>query len=77
MQHPSHSQGRWGLALFLGRGFSSWMQAWTQATPNKDTVLSRPVTDASEPVRLPGQVQTQMVSALASMVLDTLRKEAA
>ena len=76
MQHPSHSQGRWGLALFLGRGFSAWMKAWTQVTPAKDPSSMRAIT-ANESLRLPGQVQSQMVSALASMVLDALRREAA
>lgn len=79
MQNPSYSQGRWGLALFLGRGFSAWMQAWTQSTPthgHDDSSSARRMA-SNEPVRLPGQVQNQMVSALASMVLDALRKEAA
>jgi hypothetical protein len=76
MQNPSHSQGRWGLALFLGRGFSAWMQAWTQVTPAKDPSSIRAIA-TGEPVRLPNHVETQMVSALASMVLDALRKEAA
>lgn len=76
MQHPSHSQGRWGLALFLGRGFSAWMKAWTQVTPAKDP-SSTQASAPNEPQRLSGQVQSQMVLALASMVLDALRREAA
>ncbi len=76
-QHPSHSQGRWGLALFLGRGFSAWMQAWTQSTHDRDASSSPRLMAGNETVSLPSQVQNQMVSALASMVLDTLGKEAA
>jgi hypothetical protein len=37
----------------------------------------RPVSEAGEVVSLPDQVHTEMVSALAGMVLDALRKEAA
>jgi len=73
----AYAQGRWGMALFLGRGFAAWMQAWTQATPDKDRVCSARVTVENESVSLPSNLQTQMVSALAGMVLDALRKEAA
>lgn len=65
------------MALFLGRGFAAWSHAWTQAMPDKSGTRPSSVTEASEVVRLPGQVHTQMVSALAGMVLDALRAEAA
>jgi len=67
------------MALFLGRGFAAWMHAWTQATPMQDesSASSTRVTAASEALSLPGEIQAQMVSALASMVLETLRREAA
>ena len=63
----------------MGRGFSAWMHAWTQAAPtqDKDRVCSTRITAAGEVVSLPSQVQSQMVSALAGMVLDALRGEAA
>ena len=77
MNNPLYAQGRWGMALFMGRGFSTWMQAWTQATPVQDRVCPTRVTEKNEVVRLPSRVQSQMVSALAGMVLDALRKEAA
>ena len=79
IEHSSHTQGRWGMALFLSRGFAAWMHAWTQAAPmqDKNSAASTLVTVASVPLSLPGEVQAQMVSALASMVLDALRKEAA
>jgi hypothetical protein len=35
----------------------------------------RPVAEAGEVVSLPGHVHTEMVSALAGMVLDALREE--
>ena len=79
IEDSAYAQGRWGMALFLSRGFDAWMHAWTQAAPmqDKNSAPSTPVTAASESVSLPGEVQAQMVSALASMVLDTLRREAA
>jgi len=79
MDEALHMHGRWGMALFIHRGFAAWMQAWSQAAPaqDEDRVCSTWVTTASEAVSLPSQVQSQMVSALASMVLDTLRVEAA
>ena len=79
MDEALYEQGRWGMALFMARGFAAWMHAWTQATPthDRDRIRSTRVTAANEVVRLPSQVQTQMVSALADMVLDALRGEAA
>ncbi len=79
MDEALHAQGRWGMALFMGRGFAAWMSAWLQAAPvrDRDRAPSMRVTAASEVVGLPSQVQSQMVSALAGMVLDALRKEAA
>ena len=67
------------MALFMGRGFVAWLSAWLQAAPvhDRDRAASMRVTAASEVVSLPSQVQTQMVSAMAGMVLDALRGEAA
>lgn len=79
IEHSVYAQAPWGMALFVGRGFGAWMHAWTQATPMHDPSNAPPtrIIAASESVSLPSQVQTQMVSALASMVLDALRGEAA
>lgn len=79
MDKALYTHGRWGMALFIGRGFTAWMHAWTQATPVQDAnpVYSTRATAAREAVSLPSQVQGQVVSALAGMVLDMLRGEAA
>jgi len=79
MDETLYEQGRWGMALFMARGFAAWIHAWTQVTPaqDEDTVCSTRVTAGREVVSLPSQVQSQMISALAGMVLDTLREEAA
>jgi len=73
LHHPTHEQGRWGMALFLGRGFVAWMRAWSQATPKREC----PVRKTTELISLPNHIQTQMVSTLAGMVLDTLCQEVA
>jgi hypothetical protein len=67
------------MALFMHRGFADWMHAWSQAIPahTEDTACSTHVTAARDVANLPSQVQSQMVSALAGMVLDALRGEAA
>ena len=67
------------MALFMGRGFAAWRHAWTQAAPaqDRDKGHSRQTSETHEAVCLSGEVQTQMVSALADMVLDALRGEAA
>jgi hypothetical protein len=79
LDDPACMQGRWGMALFMGRGFAAWRHAWTQAAPARDEepACSTRTTEVYEAVRLSGEIQTQMVSALAGMVLDALRGEAA
>ena len=67
------------MALFIGRGFAAWRQAWTQTVPvyEEDPRRSPQITESYEAIRLTNEVQMQMVSALAGMVLDALRREAA
>jgi hypothetical protein len=79
LDDPACIQGRWGMALFMGRWFAAWRHAWTQAAPTRDEnpECSTRTTDTHEAVRLTSEVQTQMVSALAGMVLDALCREAA
>ena len=79
LDDPGCMQGRWGMALFMGRGFAAWRHAWTQAAPTRDEDPGRSTraSETHEAVRLTDEVQTQMVSALAGMVLDALRGEAA
>ena len=67
------------MALFMGRGFAAWRHAWTQAAPvhEEDQGRSTQATETCEAICLSGEIQTQMVSALAGMVLDALCREAA
>ena len=79
LDDPACMQGRWGMALFVGRGFAAWRHAWTQAAPphDEDKERSTRTSETHEDVRLADEVQTQLVSALAGLVLDALRGEAA
>ena len=67
------------MALFIGRGFAAWMHAWTQTTPTreKDHSDTPCALEPSEAIRLSEPVQTQMVSALAVMVMDAFCQEVA
>jgi hypothetical protein len=67
-----HCEGL-GLALFLRRGMTAWMQAWSQcvdhATPNTP---SQPAMPAAVPI----DVRTQIATLLAGIIID-LQQEAA
>jgi len=67
------------MALFVSRGFAAWRHAWIQAAPahEEDKERSTRAAQSHQAVRLAGEIETQMVSALAGMVLDALRGEAA
>ena len=79
MDEALFAHGRWGMALFMSRGFATWMHAWTQASPARDEDKERSARApaANEAASLPSHVQGQMVFAMAGMVLDALRGEAA
>jgi hypothetical protein len=53
-----------GLALFMRRGMSAWMQAWSQVTPPPSPV--RPLDD---PEICPVQLHAEVATLLAGMVL--------
>jgi hypothetical protein len=67
------------MALFRSRGFAAWRHAWVQAAPahGEDQGCSTRSSESHEAIRLSNEVQMQMVSALAGMVLDAWCREAA
>jgi len=72
--------GRWGMALFMSHGFAAWRRAWTQAMPACEEAPRRSTQSLElreATTRLPHELQTQMISALAGLVLDALNREAA
>lgn len=71
LESPLYAQGRWGMALFINRGFVAWTHAWEQVAPPAQA----PSASSGEPVTLPVSVQGSMVMALAGMVLGVLGGE--
>ena len=67
-----HAAQGLGLALFLRRGMTAWMQAWSQCTDHAapDT-HPRPATPAAVPLDL----RTQIATLLAGIILG-LQQEA-
>lgn len=68
LESPLYAQGRWGMTLFINRGFVAWTHAWEQVAPPAQA-------PSGEPVSLPASVQGSMVMALAGMVLGVLGGE--
>lgn len=66
----SATQGQ-GLALFMRRGMSAWLQAWSQCVPP----APMPVQAHDDQEICPAQLHKEMAMLLASMVLFT-RQEA-
>jgi hypothetical protein len=61
-----------GLALFLRRGMTAWMQAWSECAGNVEPgPSSQPVID--DPI--PSDIRSQITTLLAGMIL-CLQQEA-
>lgn len=71
LESPLYAQGRWGMALFISRGFVAWAYAWEQAAPPAQARL----VSSGETISLPASVRGSMVMALAGMVLGVLGGE--
>ena len=57
-----------GLALFLRRGMTAWMQAWAQCTDHDaPTAPSESATAAAVPIDLRGQVATLLAGIILSL----------
>jgi len=55
-----------GWALFVRRGMTSWMQAWSECAPHSEpSPRSQPDVDET----IPGDVRPQITTLLASMIL--------
>jgi hypothetical protein len=68
--HSEHGREGLGLALFLRRGMTAWMQAWSQCTVTPKAP-SRPAMPATVPIDL----RTQIATLLAGIILG-LHQEA-
>jgi hypothetical protein len=72
MGRPTFGGQGLGLALFLRRGMTAWMQAWSECAGTVEPgPRSQPVID--EPI--PGDIRSQITTLLAGMIL-CLQQEA-
>jgi hypothetical protein len=72
MSRPAHSGGGLGLALFLRRGLTAWMQAWSECAD----VETEPCSISGVKETIPVDMRSQLTTLLAGMILS-LRQEAA
>jgi hypothetical protein len=57
-----------GLALFLRRGMTAWMQAWAQCTDHvSPNAQSQPATAAAVPIDLRAQVATLLAGIILGL----------
>jgi len=69
---PTHSGAGLGLALFLRRGMTAWMLAWSECHGHvEQTACSQPGADET----IPAELRSQITTLLASMILS-LQQEA-
>ena len=72
-QRSTHRGEGLGLALFLRRGMTAWMQAWSECAPPQSNQATRSQPDVDETI--PGDMRPQITTLLASMIL-CLQQEA-
>ena len=71
MSQPAHGGGGLGLALFLRRGMTAWMQAWSECAGAETETC--PISGDEE--TMPADTRSQLAALLAGMILS-LRQEA-
>jgi hypothetical protein len=67
MDRPTYRSQGLGLALFLRRGMTAWMQTWSECTVNVEPATS------SQPgiyETIPVDMRSQITTMLASMILS-------
>jgi hypothetical protein len=67
MSRPAHGGEGLGLALFLHRGMTAWMQAWSECA-GKVEPETRSVSGGNETI--PVDMRSQLTSLLAGMILS-------
>jgi hypothetical protein len=70
---PARSREGLGLALFLRRGMTAWMQAWSQCTSR---ITPQAQTRSATTAPIPIDVRAQVATLLAGIILG-LQQEAA
>lgn len=72
MGQPTHDGEGLGLALFLRRGMTAWMRAWSECVRTVEPVTRA---QAGVPEAMPLDMRSQITTLLASMILS-LQQEA-
>jgi hypothetical protein len=68
MGRPTFRSQGLGLALFLRRGMTAWMQAWSECAGNLEPAThSQPKADATIPMDLRSQITTLLVGMILSL----------
>ncbi len=67
MSRPTYGGQGLGLALFLRRGMTAWMQTWSECTGNVE-----PATSSQPGVyeTIPADMRSQIATLLAGMILS-------
>jgi len=73
MGRPAHDGEGLGLALFLRRGMTAWMRAWSECARTVEPVTRAHAGGANEAI--PVDMRSQITTLLASMILS-LQQEA-
>ena len=68
------AKSRWGLALVVRRGLVAWMRAQAKRTLPVSCFDHRPPGTDAGGTRDAGPVRTQMIIALANMILNVRRE---
>jgi len=70
---PTYGGEGLGLALFLRRGMTAWMQAWSECNGNvEQTTCSQPSTYETIPVDMRSQITTLLASMILSLQLEAI-----
>ena len=72
MGPAAHGGAGLGLALFLRRGMTAWMQAWSECAGNVDP---GPASHSGIDHTVPADLRSQLAALLAGMIL-CLQQEA-
>lgn len=73
MSRPAYGGEGWGLALFLRRGMTAWMRAWSECAATVEPVTrSQAGADEAIPVDMRSQITTLLASIIVSLQQEAI-----
>jgi hypothetical protein len=73
ISRPTRSGEGLGLALFLRRGMTAWMRAWSECHGHvEQTACSQPGAGETIPVEMRSQLTTLLASMILSLQQETI-----